>query len=58
MAIYLYAGIPYSHKNQLSDAIDNNTDEFPNTSEIRILYVKLNEDDDKILMNYCRGISP
>lgn len=58
MVVYLYSGILYSHKNQLSAATDNNTDEFQNTGEIRILYVKLNEDDDKILMSYHRGISP
>lgn len=58
MVVYLYSGILYSHKNQLSAATDNNTDEFQNTGEIRILYVKLNEDDDMILMNYHRGISP
>lgn len=57
MVVYLYSGIPHSHKNQLSAATDNNIDEFPNTGEIRILYVKLNDDDDKIL-NYCWDISP
>lgn len=50
MVVYLYSGIPCSHKNQLSAATDNNIDEFPDTSEIRILYLRLNDDDDKMLI--------
>lgn len=57
IVVYLHGGTLYSHKNQLSAATDNNIDEFHNTGEKRILYVKLNGDDGKILMDYHRGVS-